>query len=313
MQNSTQHYLIAIDIAKDSLQVQTCKEAFSLTNDKRGFARLLAHTRKHTEPLVVFEATGGYERPLFDYLHSHGLPCVIINPRRLRAFAKSEGMKAKTDPIDAAMILRFAQEKELRTSTAPSLQQRHLADLLERRAQLVGFIAREKNRMQKAQAPHPSVAASQRRVFGAMEKELERIAQAIRELVASHPDLQAPAKLIMSVKGVGEVTAWTILAYLREINQLSRNQLVALVGVAPFNEDSGTSSKRRYIQGGRAKIRRALYMAAHSAASCNPVITTYVHGLRSRGKPYKCAIVAAMRKLIIHIQSLLKKSQLSPC
>jgi transposase len=274
---------------------------------------LVALTRKHPNPLVVFEATGGYERPLFDHLHAHGAPCVIINPRRLRAFAKSEGMKAKTDPIDAAMILRFAQEKKLCATTAPSPQQRHLADLLERRAQLVGFLAREKNRMQKAQTPHPSVVASQRRILGVLEKELERIAQAIRQLVAGHASLQAPAKLLLSIKGVGEITAWTILAYLREINQLNRNQLVALVGLAPFNEDSGTSSKRRYIQGGRAKVRRALYMAAHSAASCNTVIAAYVHKLRARGKPYKCAIVAAMRKLIIHIQSLLKKSQLSPC
>jgi transposase len=306
-------YLIAIDIAKDSLQVQTCQGAFSLTNDKRGFACLLAHARKHSDPLVVFEATGGYERPLFDYLHAHATPCVIINPRRLRAFAKSEGMKAKSDPIDAMMILRFAQQKELRVATAPSPQQRQLADLLERRAQLVGFLAQEKNRMRKAQAPHPSVLASQRRVFNAMEKELDRIAQAIRKLVASHLSLKAPAEIILSVKGVGEVTTWTILAYLREINHLTRNQLVALVGVAPFDDDSGTSSKRRYIQGGRARIRRTLYMAAHSAASSNPVIAAYVHRLRSRGKPYKCAIVAAMRKLIIHIQSLLKNTQLSPC
>lgn len=307
------NYLIAVDVAKDSLQVQTSQEAFSVTNDKRGFARLLARTRKHSDPLVVFEATGGYERPLFDYLHAHGLPCVIVNPRLLRAFAKSEGIKAKTDPIDARMILRFAQEKELRQSTAPSPQQRQLADLLERRAQLVGFLAQEKNRMQKARSPHPSVLASQRRVFNAMEKELDRIAQAIRKLVASHPSLQAPAEIILSVKGVGEVTTWTILAYLREIHHLTRNQLVALVGVAPFNDDSGKDSKPRFIQGGRAKVRCALYMAAHSAASTNPVISAYVNGLRARGKPYKCALVAAMRKLIIHIQSLLKNAQLSPC
>lgn len=313
MPKSAQNYLIAIDIAKDTLQVQTSKEAFSLTNDNRGFARLLARARKQDDPLVVFEATGGYERPLRDYLNAHGVHCVMLNPRLLRAFAKSEGMKAKTDPIDARMILRFAQQKELRISLPSSPEHRQLADLLERRAQLVGSIAQEKNRLQKAQAPHRGVLASLRRSLKWMEKELDRIVEAIRRLVASHPSLQGPVQIILSVKGVGEVTAWSILAYLREINDLSRNQLVALVGIAPFNDDSGASSKRRYIQGGRAKIRRTLYMAAHSAASSNPVIAPYVERLRSRGKPYKCAIVAAMRKLIIHIQSLLKKAQFSPC
>lgn len=311
MQKQTQNYLIAIDIAKDSLQIQTCREAFTVPNQPRGFHRLLRHARKHRDPLVVFEASGGYERPLFDYLNAHQIPCVLVNPRRLRAFAKSEGMKAKTDPIDAIMILRFAQEKKLRESAAPSAEQRNLADLLDRRSQLVEFAARERNRMQKAQAPHRSVVASQRRVLASMEREIARVEETIRKLVDSHRCLQGAVALITSVRGVGEVTAWTLLAYLREIDSLNRNQLVALVGVAPFNDDSGQDSKRRYIQGGRAKVRRALYMAAHSAATCNPVIASYVGRLRARGKPYKCAIVAAMRKLIIHIQSLLKSHQIS--
>ena len=129
--------------------------------------------------------------------------------------------------------------------------------------------------------------------------------------VAPGSTLSAACKAIISVKGVGEITAWSLLAYLSELVHLKRNEAAALVGVAPFNQDSGKTNKRRSIYGGRAKVRKTLYMAAQSAARCNPVIKAYVLGLRERGKPYKCAIVAAMRKLIIHLQSLLKKSEIS--
>ena len=143
------------------------------------------------------------------------------------------------------------------------------------------------------------------------QQELARIDGQIRELVKENEPLRAKAQILATVKGVGEVTTWTLLAYLSEMTHLSRNQLVALAGLAPYNRDSGKSRSKRFIQGGRAKVRKCLYMAARTAARHNPVIKAYVEGLLARGKPYKCALVAAMRKLLIHLQSLLKKHQLA--
>jgi transposase len=310
MTNHTQT-LIAIDVAKDSLEVRTESSSFTLDNSLSGFKALIRRVPPKPGLLVVFEATGGYERPLAEFLHKHKIALRIINPRLLRAFAISEGIKAKTDPIDAEMIYRFAKSKSLQPTPSPSVAQRELSDLLDRRSQLSEFLAREKNRIQKSLSK--SLLASLRRNMKALEKEIALIEKQIRALVDASPEIKKRCLLITSVKGVGEITAWTLLAQLPEITKLTRNQLVALAGVAPFNNDSGTSTGRRSIYGGRAKIRRVLFMAARSATQFNPVIQVYVEGLLARGKPYKCALTAAMRKILIHVQSLLKKSEFATC
>jgi transposase len=303
------HY-VAIDVSKSTLQVQDDRRAFAVGNDPSGHRRLLDHLRTCTNPLVVFEASGGYERALLQSLHKVGMPLAMVNPARVRDFARSEGVRVKTDPIDGKMILAFAKSKALRPMEAPSEACVKLAALLDRRGHLVEHLAREKNRLQNSEA---FILRSIKRMIRILEKEIAAIEKAIDQLVGSDPGLKARSEIIQSVKGVGQITAWTLLAYLSEIEDLNRNRLVALAGIAPFNRDSGKFSGRRSIIGGRAKVRKCLYMAAHTAASCNPVIAAYVQGLRDRGKPYKCAIVAAMRKLLIHIQSLMKKAELSPC
>ena len=208
------------------------------------------------------------------------------------------------------MILAFAKSKALRPMEAPSEACIKLAALLDRRGHLVEQLAREKNRLQNSEA---FIHRSIKRMIRILEKEIATIEEAIEKLAGSDPGFKSRSEIIQSVRGVGKVTAWTLLAYLSEMEELNRNRLIALAGIAPFNRDSGKTSGRRAIQGGRAKVRKCLYMAAHTAATCNPVIAAYVQGLRDRGKPYKCAIVAAMRKLLIHIQSLMKKAELSPC
>lgn len=296
-----------IDIGKDSLEVKTPRESFRIANDNRGFAALRRRSAHVESPLMIFEATGGYERPLMSYLFSKHIALARVNPARVRAFARSEGIKAKTDPIDAKMLLRFAEEKKPDAAQAPDPARERLADLLDRRRHLTEQLAREKNRLQKT----PQVTRrSIERMIKILEKEISRTDQQIEKLIESNPKLEAQSRTIQSVKGIGPITAWTFLAYLPEIDHIKRNKLVALVGVAPFNKDSATISKKRSIYAGRAKVRRCLYMAAQSAAIHNPVIKAYVDGLRARGKPYKCAIVAAMRKLLIHIQSLLKNPQI---
>jgi len=300
----------AVDISKDKLDVCDDHGSLTVANSAEGIARLLERLAGPGRPLVVFEATGGYERLLIATLRKKKTPLVMVNPARVRAFANSEGVKAKTDPIDARMILKFARSKALRPLRLPSPSVLRLAALLDRRAHLVEELSREKNRLQNSD---PLIHRSIKRMIRIMEKEVAAIEAAIEKTIDSKPQLRSAADIIQSIKGVGRVTAWHVLAYLDEIGQLNRNRLVALAGVAPFNRDSGKSKRRRSIQGGRAKLRKTLYMAAHTAARSNPVIKPYVRKLRERGKPYKCAIVAAMRKLLIHIQSLLKKSELFPC
>ena len=303
------HY-VAIDVSKATLQVQDDQRAFALDNDPKGHRQLLSYLKSCKNPLVVFEASGGYERGLLQSLHKTGVPLAMVNPARVRDYARSEGVRAKTDPIDGKMILAFAKSKALRPMEAPSEACVKLAALLDRCGHLVEQLAREKNRLQNSEA---FIHRSIKRMIRVLEKEIATIEEAIEKLACSDPGLKSRSETIQSVKGVGKITAWTLLAYLSEIEDLNRNRLVALAGIAPFNRDSGKFSGRRTIQGGRAKVRKCLYMAAHTAATCNPVIADYVQGLRDRGKPYKCAIVAAMRKLLIHIQSLLKKAEISPC
>lgn len=301
---------VAIDVSKATLQVQDDGLSMAVSYDSVGLRKLLKHLKGLTNPLVVFEASGGYERALMEFLHKAAVPLAMVNPARVRHFAKSEGVRSKTDPIDTKMILAFAKSKALKPMEQPPEVCLKLAALLDRRAHLVEQLAREKNRLQNSEA---FIHRSIKRMISVLEKEIAAIERAITQLVDSDPGLKARSATIESVKGVGPVTAWTILAYLSEIEDLARNSVVAMAGIAPFPRDSGKFTGKRTIQGGRAKVRKCLYMAAHSAASCNPVIAPYVKGLRDRGKPYKCAIVAAMRKLLIHIQSLLKKAQLSPC
>lgn len=301
---------VAIDVSKATLQVQDSRTCFSEDNVPQGYRRLLSFLRKLDNPLVVFEASGGYERALLHHLHKAAMPLNMVNPARVRDFARSEGIRAKTDPIDAKMILAFAKSKALRPMASPSENSSKLAALLDRRAHLVEQLAREKNRLQTSE---PFIHGSIKRMVNVLEKEIASLDKAIAQLVDSDPGLSCRSQIMQSIKGVGKVTAWTLLAYLTELETLNRNKLVALAGLAPFNRDSGKSSAKRSIQGGTAKVRSCLYMAAHTAASCNPVIAPYVQRLRLRGKPYKCAIVAAMRKLLIHIQSKIKSAQLSPC
>lgn len=299
------YYIIAVDVSKDSLQIRTPEAEFALPYDRTALRKLVKLLRGKLNPLVVMEATGGYERLLLETCREAQISCRLLNPARIRSFAASEGIKAKTDRIDADVIYRFALAKNIQPADPISPQQRDLMDLMDRRSQLTAQLAREKNRLEKA----PSITAkSIARMIKIVEREIQTIEVAVKKLLVADSLMQAEADIITSVTGAGDVTAWTLLAYLPEISFLERNRLIALAGVAPYNRDSGATSLKRSIFGGRAKVRRCLYMACHTAAIHNPIIRSYVSGLIARGKVYKSAIVAAMRKMLIHIQSLLKKN-----
>lgn len=298
---------IAIDIAKNSLQVQASERACALTYDPNGLKELLKMTSKNT--IVVCEATGGYERTLISFLQRKKIPVALVSPDRVRAFAKSEGLRAKTDPIDAVMLLRFAQQKNPRLLKPVSKKQIRMAALLDRRSHLSDMLAQEKNRLQNSsKLIHLNIL----KIIRLLESEIKAIDRRIRKVVRSEQTLHEKEQIMREVAGVGEITAWTILAYLDEITYTNRGKIAALVGLAPFNRDSGKTSKKRHIQAGRAKVRRVLYMAAKTAAVHNPHIKEYVDRLQSeKGKPYNCAIVAAMRKILIHLQVRLKNYETS--
>lgn len=304
--NSNSKNYIAIDIAKDSLAVKC--EAFSGPFDytPAGLKKLVGKIHCMDAPIVVCEATGGYERKLMDCMGENAIDLALVNPARVRAFAKSEGIKAKTDPMDAALLLNFAQSKNVQPTPPLSDQQRTFQALMDRRSHLTESLAREKNRLQNSpQCIHSFIE----KMSGLIEEQIAEVEEQIERLIEADTTMSKQSEIMQSVVGVGKTTAWTLLAYVGEMTVLKRNTLVALVGIAPFNDDSGKRIKKRRIEGGRAKVRKCLYMAAQSAAVHNEHIKKYVDGLRARGKPYKCAIVAAMRKLLIHLQVLLKNSQ----
>jgi len=297
---------IAVDIAKDSLQVQAPDYACALPYDQTGLEKLHTIIQKQVSgTILVCEATGGYERQLICFLRQNDLPVVLLNPARVRDFARSEGLKAKTDPLDAKMLLRYANQRQPKPRSAPICPDREeLAALMDRRSHLTEMLAREKCRLQNTEAVlQPEIE----RMIAFIEKELKTLERRITEKIRSNQTLKAHAEIIQSVDGVGPVTAWAICAYLREITEVNRAQLAALAGLAPYNQDSGKMKGRRRIQGGRQKVRGPLYMAATCAAVHNQHIKEYMNRLSyEKGKPYKCALTGAMRKMLIHIQSLLK-------
>jgi transposase len=304
--NTKTHTYVAIDVAKESLQVQTPERCFGVSNDRTGIKKIIAESKRYENALIILEATGGYERLALEQFHAGLVACKLVNPALVRAFARSEGVKAKTDRIDAKMLLRFAQSKGLRPMPRPSAQEQKLSELMDRRTQLSGMLGEEKTRLQNSPK---CVLTDIRSLIRILEGKIAKIEKQIQSIISNTEKLKHRSAIIQSVCGVGPVNTWTLLAHLPEITQLNRNQLVALVGLAPYNRDSGKMKGKRSIRGGRAKVRRALYMAALVASRFNPVIRDYMERLTQRGKPFKCAIVAAMRKLIIYIQSLLKNAQ----
>lgn len=297
--------IVAIDIAKDELCVLIGERAFRLANNRLGLRQLRKRLDGLKAPWVFCEATGGYERELVGMLHQEEILVTVLNPARVRYFARSEGMNAKNDPIDTRMIKRFALEKKLSPTPVPKRPQ--LTALMDRRTHLADELAREKTRLQNSpELIHESI----RHMIGHLEKELARIEKAIRALIKNDGLAKRATDVMQQIQGVGPVTAWAILAYLPEITQLSRNRAVAMVGLAPFDRDSGTSKGTRAICGGRQKVRDILYMAAMTAAIHNPVIKDYVDRAKARGKETKWAYTAAMRKLLIHLQRVLKNQQI---
>lgn len=301
--NTQNNNIVAIDIAKETLQVQTENIARSISNDAKGFEQLAKLLAKLENPHVVCEATGGYERPLLRSLYEQEVVVSVVNPATVRSFAKGEGIRVKTDLADGRMLLKYGQTRELRPTLPPDPEREELAALMDRRSQLSDSLTREKNRLEKEPVYTRKLIEDS---ISFLELQIAQVDARIEGIAIANKTISGLVERMTQVKGVGRTTAFTVLAYLPDLDTLTRGQMVALAGLAPFNRESGKTKSKAFIHGGRAKVRKCLYMAAQSAARHNEVIRNYVRRLVEAGQPYKSALVAAMRKILVCLRSLVK-------
>ena len=297
---------VGIDVAKDRLDVHVRPEgqAFSVTRDDEGVAALAKRWVKATPTLIVLEATGGFETIVAAGLAAAGLPVAVVNPRQVRDFARATGRLAKTDALDAAVIAHFAEAVKPLPRPLADPQARVLGELMARRRQLIEMIGAESNRRRLLTVRRTIKSVD--RVLAILKTQLEQIDHDIDIAIRGTPAWREAEDLLTSVPCVGPKIARTLIAELPELGSLDRHQVASLVGVAPFNRDSGTLRGRRTITGGRAVVRGALYMGVLVAIRRNlPLARTY-HHLRAAGKPAKLAIVACMRKLITILNAILR-------
>ena len=306
--DTTSHAFVGIDVAKHSLEVYLASEdrSFTVKNDTAGFRQLLDELPAAGHPLVVIEATGGYQSRVVGALVTAGHRVAVVNPRQVRDFARGLGILAKTDRLDARVIARFGEQTRPRTVELGSEKQAQLAELVTRRRQLIELRTAERNRLETATTK--MVVKNIRHLVEQLDKQIRQLEEAIGQLVESEPELASKAALLQSVPGVGPVTVTSLLVDLPELGRLDRQQVAALVGVAPFNRDSGKFHGRRAIWGGRAAVRSVLYMAALTARRSNPLIRAFAQRLEARGKPIKVVLTACMRKLLVILNSIVKNN-----
>ncbi|MBS0211592.1 MAG: IS110 family transposase [Proteobacteria bacterium] len=302
---SRSHDYIGIDVSKASLDTSLDDgQAASFANDAVGIAALIERIRPLSPTLIVLEATGGFERLVAATLAAAQLPVAVVNPRQVRDFAKASGRLAKTDRIDAVVLAHFARAIQPAQRPIPDEAAQAFAEQLARRRQLVEMLGTEKMRLKQTSG---RVVRKDLKVhIEWLENRLHASESGLRELVETSPVWQTKRDLLAEVKGVGEIATMTLLALLPELGKLGRKPIAALVGLAPFNRDSGTLRGKRAVWGGRASVRQVLYMATLSAIRHNAVLKTFYTRLRERGKQPKVAIVAAMRKLLTMLNAMLR-------
>lgn len=301
---------IGIDVSKQLLEVAAHEHdyQFRCANKTSAFATLLAELIDLRPALIVLEATGGLERAVVAALHGAGLPVVVVNPRQVRDFARALGQLAKTDRLDARVLAAFAAAIKPPPRPIKTNDELELDALAGRRGQLVGMLADEKNR--RASAATDSVRDEIQEHIDWLSERIAELDQQLKKLLQGSARWQAKAQILQSTPGIGPVVSYSLLAQLPELGTLNRQQISKLVGVAPLNRDSGQQRGSRHIFGGRANVRKVLYMAALTASRCNPVIKTFYERLRARQKPFKVAITACMRKLLTIVNFMVRNDSL---
>jgi transposase len=298
-----------MDVSKERLDVEVLPggEAKTFASEEGGVEALVSWLKSVKPGLVVLEATGGYHTRVASALGVAGLPVAIVNPRQIRDFAKSLGMLAKTDKLDAHVIARFAHDVHPPARPLSSEAEEVLKALAARRSQLVSMRVAEKNRLQQARAKR--VKKSIEAVLKLLDRQIEDIEKELDDTIRSSPMWREKDDLLRSMPGIGPATSFKLISSLPELGKLNRREIASLVGVAPFNCDSGKMRGRRVIWAGRADVRNALYMAALVAAKHNPVIKRFYDRLRRAGKSGKVALTACIRKLLTILNAMLKTNQ----
>ena len=301
-------FYVGIDVSKDRLDVHAhpSGEAFAVARNGEGLAQLATRLQALAPALIAVEATGGFETIIAASLASACLPVVVVNPAQVRHYAQALGKRAKTDPIDAAVIARFVEATRPEVRPLPSAETLLLADLVARRRQIVDMIGAERQRLKRATA---QAAKSIHRLLKALEKELASLDRDIDDHIRGSPAWAAAQDLLTSVPGVGNLTARTLIAELPELGTLDRRQIAALAGLAPWTRQSGQWRGKSFIGGGRAAVRRALFIAAMVAGRYNPTLRAFRQQLIERGKSKKTAIIAVARKLLTILNAIIREQK----
>lgn len=299
---------VGIDVGKTELTIAlTSGERWTSETTARALRALARRLARQQPHLIVLEATGGYEVPVLGALAEQQLPVSLVMPGRVRAFAQATGQLAKTDRLDAALLAQYAAQLRPATTLVPDAVQRALMLLVARRRQVDDMLVAERQRLeQQSFFPDSPVRAAIEATIAFLTRQRATLDRELWEHVSQQPRWTEPLALLRSVPSVGKIVACTLLAYVPELGHLSRQQVAALVGVAPMAAESGRWRGQRRIRGGRAPARHVLYMAAVTAARCHPVLAPYYQQLRARGKPAKVALVACMRRLLVLLNSMLK-------
>jgi transposase len=304
--NATDAIFVGIDVSKAHLDVAVLAKGpgFRVSNDRQGVAQLIRKLKPVMPSLVVIESTGGYERLVITELLAAGLPVALVNPRQVRDFARGIGRLAKTDTIDAEVLALFAKHVQPRLLEKTPEKQAELEQLVTRRRQLLGLRNTESNRLATTVAK--LARKSLKQTIALFDRQMAELDKEIARLIETDDDWRDKARLLRSVPGVGPVTVATLISQLPELGFLNRAEIAALAGLAPFNRDSGQSRGKRSISGGRCGVRCALYMAALSARTCNPTLRPFSKRLEADGKPFRVAITACMRKLLVTLNTMVK-------
>ena len=299
---------VGIDVSKERLDVAVLGKGQEkqVNNTEAGIAELVAWLVELQPELIVVEATGGYQRAVVDTLFQAGLPVALVNPARVRQFARACGLLAKTDKLDAQVLAVFGQRVQPRRYEGKSEAEKQLSALLVRRKQLEETLKAEQNRLRTIS---PSLRGSVERMIAVLKEEKKRLDDQIREAMKEQKAWQEQSAILRSAPGVGPVTTATLLAELPELGKMDRKKIAALVGVAPMNYDSGRKRGYRKTKGGRGEVRSVLYMATLVATRRNPVIRTQYQHLLKRGKEKKVALTACMRKFLIILNAMQRDRQ----
>jgi transposase len=301
-----QQVCVGVDVSKEKLDVAlgSSGELFTVTNDESGHGALVQRLAKIEITVVVMEASGGYEIVAAAAMAAAEVPVAVVNPRQVRDFARAEGQLAKTDALDARLLAKFGEKMKPEPRRPVDESTRELQAMVLRRRQLVDMLAMEKTR--RAQVRSKAARRSIDKHIAWLEEAIKRSNKDLEGSIRSSPVWRESEDLLKSAKGIGPVTARTLIADLPELGQLNRKQIAALVGLAPFNHDSGKHKGERRIAGGRSDVRKALYMATRSAVRSNAAIRIFYQRLIGAGKKDKVAITACMRKLLTILNAMLR-------